>query len=141
MTQLLKLVESDITTIIDTIDHKILHTFHVNRLIDFIYYDKTPEQWKNGQYHKTSNLNSWFKEFIFKNETLTSWLNEGRPVSFNFRSFFSEEGLINASKHEQYRLMTFEEEKPLPLNEYVFVSRVIDECEVNYKFEGLLVRG
>jgi dynein heavy chain len=58
---------------------------------DNFYDARIPELWKAKSW-QSSTLGFWFTELILRNQQLSQWIFNGRPIKFWITGFFNPQG-------------------------------------------------
>ncbi|XP_014253708.1 dynein heavy chain 8, axonemal isoform X2 [Cimex lectularius] len=93
------------TTLIDlelAIEGTIIMNEALRDALDNLYDARVPASWSKVSW-VSSSIGFWFTEFLERNHQFSTWIYNGRPITFWMSGFFNPQGFLTSMKQEVAR--------------------------------------
>lgn len=151
---ILKIVKTNVSSMIDAIDGTVIMTPELVDSINSIFDFRAPHTWVYDPTGVeiswlTPSLTAWISGLLNRHHQLNSWLTKGRPTSYWLTGFFNPQGFLTAMKQEVTRI---NRAKGWSLDEVTYTTDVtkdivqtddgrIEGRTLNQPSEGVLIHG
>eukprot|EP00494_Astrolonche_serrata_P006057 UN06074 len=144
LSKTIDIVRYTLENLIQAIDGVVIMTPQLQGALDSIFDALPPKFWHHDAAHvliswELPTLPTWYQGLLDREEQLTKWLNEGRPLVYWMTGFFNPQGFLTAMKQEVTRRHKHEK---WALDD-VMIKTVIEDVKITSppSCGGVYVRG
>ncbi|XP_059171726.1 dynein axonemal heavy chain 8-like [Physella acuta] len=102
MQRVITLVRNTLTDLKLAIDGTIIMSENLRDALDNLFDARVPKQWIRYSW-QSSTIGFWYTELLERNQQFSTWIYQGRPVTFWMTGFFNPQGFLTAMRQEVTR--------------------------------------
>ncbi|KER25690.1 hypothetical protein T265_06922 [Opisthorchis viverrini] len=137
MQKVITIVRTTLTDLKLAIDGTIVMSENLRDALDSLFDARIPSTWRKISW-ESATLGFWFTDLLDRNAQFSSWLFQGRPISYWMTGFFNPQGFLTAMRQEVARANKYALDDVELTNE---VTKLLREEVVKRPVEGVYVHG
>ncbi|GAA49453.1 dynein heavy chain 8 axonemal [Clonorchis sinensis] len=137
MQKVITIVRTTLTDLKLAIDGTIVMSENLRDALDSLFDARIPSTWRRISW-ESATLGFWFTDLLDRNAQFSSWLFQGRPISYWMTGFFNPQGFLTAMRQEVARANKYALDDVELTNE---VTKLLREEVAKRPVEGVYVHG